>query len=70
MIRKKKVKPSEVVEAHLDRIEHVNPTLNAVVYLRSKSAMAEARKADESIAKGQVDWDAKPLFGVPVTIKD
>ena len=66
-IRDKKVSAVEVVEAHLRRIEEVNPKLNAVVLLAGDRARAEARESDESLAKGQVKG---PLHGVPMTIKD
>ena len=66
-IRDKKVSVQEVVDAHLRRIEEVNPKLNAVVQLAADGARAEARKADETLARGEVTG---PLHGVPMTIKD
>ncbi len=54
-----------VTRAHLDRIEAVNPKLNAVVQLRREAALAEARTAD-----GVPLEKRGPLHGVPVTIKD
>lgn len=57
----------EVVEAHIARIEQVNPTLNAVVVKRYEAARAEARAADERQARGE---PLGPLHGVPVTIKE
>ena len=66
-IRDKKVSVREVVEAHLKRIEEVNPKLNAVVTLCGDRALDEARVADEALAKGEVPG---PLHGVPMTIKD
>ena len=66
-IRAKKVSATEVVQAHIDRINEVNPKLNAVVQLVEERALSEAREADEALAKG----DSKgPLHGVPMTIKD
>ena len=56
----------EVVQAHLDRIEAVNPRLNAIVTL-SDGAMQAAKTADEELAKG---GDVGPLHGVPFTVKD
>ena len=67
MIRDKQVSCSEVVEAHLRRIEEVNPKLNAVVQVVADRATAEARRADEALASGR---SKGPLHGVPLTIKD
>lgn len=66
-IRTKEVSSAEVVEACLQRIEAVNPALNAVVQLAAEAARAQAREADARLARGQI---AGPLHGLPVTIKD
>ena len=66
-IRDKQVSAVEVVEAHLERIEEVNPKLNAVVQLASERALDEAREADAALARGE---SKGPLHGVPMTIKD
>jgi amidase len=66
-IRGGEVSSAEVVEAHLKRIEEVNPRLNAVVHLTADAARKRAREADEARARGE-EWG--PLHGVPVTIKD
>ncbi len=66
-IRHRKVSSQEVIEAHLRRIEEVNPKLNAMVQLTADSATAQAKKADEALAKGEV---VGPLHGVPFTVKD
>lgn len=65
-IRSRQVSATEVVEAHLRRIESVNPTLNAVVQVRGDEALQEARRADAAIAGSE----SGPLHGVPMTIKD
>jgi fatty acid amide hydrolase len=57
----------EVVEAHIQRIEAVNPRINAVVFPLFDQARAEAKAADEARAQGAA---LGPLHGVPVTIKD
>lgn len=57
----------EAVEAHIDRIERVNPALNAVVFKRYDAARAEARAADKRRELGQ---PLGPLHGVPITIKE
>ncbi|MBE7469159.1 MAG: amidase [Anaerolineae bacterium] len=66
-IRERKVSSAEVVAAHLERIEAVNPSLNAIVQLASETARAQAKAADAALARGQL---IGPLHGVPVTIKD
>jgi len=66
-IRAGKVSSEEVVEAHLRRIEAVNPHLNAVVQLAAGSARAQAREADAALTRGEVRG---PLHGVPFTAKD
>jgi amidase len=66
-IRNKEFSALEVVEAHLRRIEAVNPRLNAVVNLAPDTAIARARIADEALARGELFG---PLHGVPMTIKD
>ena len=66
-IKDKVVSAEELVEAHLHRIEEVNPKLNAVVQLTSDRARAEARAADAALARGETTG---PLHGVPMTIKD
>lgn len=67
MIREKKVSSLEVVEAYLKQIEAVNPRINAVVTLCADRAKAEAKAADDRLARGDV---MGPLHGVPFTIKD
>jgi Asp-tRNA(Asn)/Glu-tRNA(Gln) amidotransferase A subunit family amidase len=59
LIRKREVSPVEVVQAHLDRIESLNPALNAIVTL-APDALDQARTLK---AGGD-------LYGLPVTIKD
>ncbi len=58
---------SEVVEAHLDRIDAVNPHLNAVVRVLRDGARAAAREADQAVVDGA---PLGPLHGVPCTIKE
>jgi fatty acid amide hydrolase len=62
-----RISAGEAVEAHIARIEQVNPALNAVVVKRYDAARAEARRADLLQARGA---PLGPLHGVPVTIKE
>lgn len=57
----------EVVRAHLDRIDQINPTINAVVSLRPEQALADARERDRERAAGTLRG---PLHGVPTAVKD
>jgi Asp-tRNA(Asn)/Glu-tRNA(Gln) amidotransferase A subunit family amidase len=66
MVRQKKVSPLELVDAHLARIEGLNPTLNAFVCADPDGARAQARAAE---AKLMAEGDLPPLLGLPVSIK-
>ena len=66
-IQSKEISAVEIVEAHLQRIDEVNPRLNAVVKVASERAMDEARAADAALARGE---SLGPLHGVPITVKD
>ncbi len=66
-LRRREVSAVEVVEAHLQQIERVNPKVNAIVTLVPEQALKEARKADESMARGEVQGR---LHGIPVAHKD
>lgn len=57
----------EVTEAHIRRIETVNPVLNAVVIDLFDQARAQAREADKTRSRGD---PLGALHGVPVTIKE
>src|ERR1700730_10140214 len=67
MIRRRELKPSELMAATIERIEKTNPKINAFVALRSDQAMAEARALDEKIARKQ---ELGPLAGLPLGVKD
>jgi amidase len=67
MIRDREVSSREVVRAHLDRIEAVNPHLNAIVRLLPDQALAAADAADRAVADGA---RLGPLHGVPFTVKE
>ena len=57
----------DLTEAVLDRIERLNPTLNAYTYVMADSARADARAADARAAAGK---RRGPLDGIPIAIKD
>ena len=66
-IRAGNLSSREIVDACLERVEQVNPKINAVVQLVSARARAEADELDRLAASGQFKG---PLHGVPITIKD
>jgi amidase len=66
LIRSKDVSVIEVTRAVLDRIDQVNPRINALPDVLYDDALAASRSADLAIARGDV---LGPLHGVPVTTK-
>jgi amidase len=67
MIARREVSSREVVQAHLDRIDAVNPKLNAIVRRLDESALAAADAADTAVASGA---GLGALHGVPITVKE
>ena len=66
-IRQKNVSCLEITKMHLERIDSVNPMLNAVVQMCANRALTEAKIADDKISKKEF---IGPLHGVPMTLKD
>jgi amidase len=66
-IKDRDVSAREVLEAHLERIEEVNPRVNALVSLDVERARAAAHAADEVTARGE---PTGPLHGLPFAFKD
>src|SRR5438876_4035455 len=67
LVRSKKVSPVELTYACLNRIERLNPKLNAFIIVTADSALAEARQAEAEI---QHDRWRGPLHGIPIALKD
>jgi aspartyl-tRNA(Asn)/glutamyl-tRNA(Gln) amidotransferase subunit A len=67
LLRRKKISPVDLATACLDRIERLNPLLNAFITVTGENAMAQARVAEDEIQRGQ--WRG-PLHGIPVGLKD
>ena len=57
----------EVLEAHIGRVEAVNPQLNAIVRRLDDEARSAADAADQAVADGA---PLGPLHGVPCTVKE
>ena len=66
-IRSKALSPVELTRAVLERIEQVNPKINAFVTVTADAALAAARAAEAAVMKGE---RLGPLHGIPVSIKD
>jgi amidase len=67
LIAKRQLSSLEVVNAHLARIDTVNPAINAVVRVLADEARAAAGAADRRLAAGET---VGPLHGVPFTVKE
>jgi aspartyl-tRNA(Asn)/glutamyl-tRNA(Gln) amidotransferase subunit A len=66
-LRRREISPVELTRRCLDRIEKLNPPLNAFITVTADSAMQEARAAEAEIASGK--WRG-PLLGIPIALKD
>lgn len=67
LVRRKVISPVELVEAHLDRIQRVNPTINAFVHVMADEALDAAARAEQAVFSGA---RLGTLHGIPVAIKD
>lgn len=67
LLRKREIRPREVAEFFLARIEKLNPTLGAFVTITADRALADADRLEKL---SRTDADALALFGVPYSIKD
>lgn len=67
LLRRRKISPVELTTACLDRIQQLNPVLNAFITVTSEMAMAQAREAENQIQHGE--WRGA-LHGVPIGLKD
>jgi len=67
MIARRDVSCVEVIDAHLGRIETVNPRVNAIVRVLADEARAAALVADRQVSAGET---LGPLHGVPFTVKE
>ncbi len=67
LIASKEVSATEITDLFLNRIEDLNPKLNAYLTVSADEARADAKRVDEAVARGE---DLGPLQGVPTSIKD
>jgi aspartyl-tRNA(Asn)/glutamyl-tRNA(Gln) amidotransferase subunit A len=66
-IRAREISPTELTQDCLDRIEKLNPKLNAFITVVAESALDEARRAEQEIYRGKYRG---PLHGIPIGLKD
>lgn len=67
-IKQKQISCAELIQIYLNRLDDINPKLNALVQtLSPEKALQQARIADEKLSKNQ---SIGPLHGLPITIKD
>ena len=67
LLQNREISAVEILDAHLARIEEINPAINAVVTMSEEIARDQARSVDDRLAKGE---DVGPLAGLPVGVKD
>ncbi len=67
LVRSRKISPVELTQICLQRIERLNPRLNAFISVTAEPALQQAREAEAAIQKGQ--WRG-PLHGIPIALKD
>lgn len=66
-LRRRELSALELLQHHLQRVERLNPALNAIVVLDAERALQRAREADAALARGE-PWG--PLHGLPMTVKE
>jgi amidase len=66
-IRSRKISPSELTRALLERIARLDPALRSYATVTSELALAQARRAEAEIADGRYRG---PLHGIPIAVKD
>jgi Asp-tRNA(Asn)/Glu-tRNA(Gln) amidotransferase A subunit family amidase len=65
-IRNREISPCEIIDAHLERIEKLQPKLNAFVHVDAEGARRQARAAEASVLRGDT---VGALHGVAISIK-
>lgn len=70
LIRARKLSAVEVMQAFVERIERLNPKVNAIVTFLPERALSEARKLDRRLARKGGARDLGPLAGLPIAYKD
>lgn len=68
-VRARRISPVELVEAHLARIERLNPRLNAFIHLDAEGALTRARACERELVQRSMRDELGLLHGVPISIK-
>jgi Asp-tRNA(Asn)/Glu-tRNA(Gln) amidotransferase A subunit family amidase len=66
-VRSKTLSPVEIIQAFLNQIDRINPSLNAFCLVLHEQALAEAKRAEERVVANDT---LGPLHGVPIAFKD
>lgn len=67
LVRRRRVSPVELTQAALERIERLQPRLNAFITVTGEAALGQARRLEEEQRRGRI---RSPLHGIPVALKD
>ncbi|HYF63635.1 MAG TPA: amidase [Herpetosiphonaceae bacterium] len=67
LIKQRAISPVELTQAHLERIERIDPLINSFITVTAEPALDQARAAEEAIAYGGYRG---PLHGIPIALKD
>jgi len=70
LLKRKDISPSELMKAHIARIEELQPKINAVTFLADTQALKTAEALDGKLVRGDVDWSTQFLFGIPFSVKN
>ena len=67
LIEQRRLSPVDLTQAYLDRIEAIDPQLNAYLLVTADRALAQAQAAEAELAAGRYRG---PMHGIPVALKD
>jgi aspartyl-tRNA(Asn)/glutamyl-tRNA(Gln) amidotransferase subunit A len=73
LLRRKEISPVDLVDATLQRIERLNPSINAFLTVLAGRAQRQARLAERELvrrSRGSRANISNPLFGIPIALKD
>ncbi|MBO0748673.1 MAG: hypothetical protein J2O47_09985, partial [Acidimicrobiaceae bacterium] len=65
LLARREASSRELLAMYLERVERINPTVNAIVTLDAERALERAERADDARVHGE-DWG--PLHGLPITV--
>jgi len=71
-IRQRKLSPVELTQAHLERIQRVDPRINSYITVTAEAALQQARLAEVELQRGETRAGGPlgPLHGLPLALKD